>query len=285
MKKISLVMLAVGLVFVPLSVKAQTVHSLQTDIDEIRRNLEIIQRRAYQENAALSMAPASAREIVMQMGQMNESFREVHGKIEELEHKIRQLEERINLINRDIDMRLSTVEGKARAAAAAPAPAAPAPRAPAPVATGAPNAITGGAVTAGNLGPVESSPAVRELYQRSLDALKARNYAEAEAGFMKILEENPRDSLAGNAQYWLGEVYYTQRDFERAAVAFGRGYRNYKECSKGPDNLLKLGLSMKALKKNAEACAAFVSLPTEFPRAPQNIKDRAAREVKALKCS
>jgi len=41
---------------------------------------------------------------------------------------------------------------------------------------------------------------------------------------------------------------------------------------------------MKALKKNKEACAAFTSLPTEFPKADKNVKDKAAAEKKNLGC-
>ena len=52
-----------------------------------------------------------------------------------------------------------------------------------------------------------------------------------------------------NIQYWLGEVHYAQKNFEEAIIEFGEGLKNYPESIKGPDNLLKLGLSFSNLKK------------------------------------
>ena len=94
----------------------------------------------------------------------------------------------------------------------------------------------------------------------------------------------PKDTLAGNAQYWLGEVYYKQQNFAKAAVAFKDGYSKYPEGTKGPDCLLKLGLSMKALGKNEEACTAFTNIPTIFGKVNPDIAKRATDEAKAMSC-
>ena len=102
--------------------------------------------------------------------------------------------------------------------------------------------------------------------------------------FNKILSKHPQDKLAGNAQYWLGETYYARKEFDRAAVSFAKGYQNYKESPKRADSLLKLGMSMQSLNKKDEACAAFVSLPTEFPKADKTLKNKAAEGAKKLGC-
>ena len=102
--------------------------------------------------------------------------------------------------------------------------------------------------------------------------------------FSQFLNTYPKDALAENAQYWLGEVYYKKQDFAKAAVAFKEGYSKYPEGSKGPDCLLKLGLSMKALGKNEEACTAFTNLPTIFGKVNPDIASRATNEAKNLSC-
>ncbi|MBQ7303376.1 MAG: tetratricopeptide repeat protein [Alphaproteobacteria bacterium] len=99
-----------------------------------------------------------------------------------------------------------------------------------------------------------------------------------------ILDKHSKDKLSGNAQYWLGEVYYKDKKFDKAAVAFGRGYSNYKDGSKGADSLLKLGLSMSQIGKKDEACLAFVNLPTEFKNADDTIKAKAKSEAQKLGC-
>ena len=73
-------------------------------------------------------------------------------------------------------------------------------------------------------------------------------------------------------------------NFAKAAVAFGRGYDKYKNGGKGPDCLLKLGLSMMQLGKKNEACLAFTNLPSEFPKADKTILTKAADEAKKLGC-
>ena len=108
--------------------------------------------------------------------------------------------------------------------------------------------------------------------------------AEAEQNFQMVLDKFPSDKLAGNAQYWLGEVYYNDKNFAKAAVAFAKGYEQYKTGAKGPDCLLKLGLSMAQLNKKDEACLAFVNLPNEFPNASADIKNKAKTEAKKYNC-
>ena len=40
-------------------------------------------------------------------------------------------------------------------------------------------------------------------------------------------------SLAGNAEYWLGETYYARRDYQNAMTAFAEGYKVYKTEPEG----------------------------------------------------
>ncbi|MCQ2741312.1 MAG: tetratricopeptide repeat protein, partial [Alphaproteobacteria bacterium] len=61
-------------------------------------------------------------------------------------------------------------------------------------------------------------------------------------------------------------------------------YKKYKNGNKGADNLFKLGASMQMLGKTEEACTAYTNLPKEFPKATENLKTRAEKAAKELKC-
>ena len=63
-------------------------------------------------------------------------------------------------------------------------------------------------------------------------------------------------SLAGSAQYWLGETFYAQGNFREAAQNFLHGYKNYPKSRRAPDSLLKLGISLNKLGQTQQACAA-----------------------------
>ena len=68
-------------------------------------------------------------------------------------------------------------------------------------------------------------------------------------------------------------------------MEFLAGYEQYPSSVKGPDNLLKLGLSLARLDKKDIACASLSKLSTEYPSASDTIKRRAQSERGNLKCS
>lgn len=274
MKKIWLFIFVSALVSVP-AAKAQDVSVLQQELEDMREDIKILQRRAYNNE--------DRGDTVVQVSRLDEQVRSTSGKLDELEYKIKQLDEKIDMINRDIDVRIKLLEGKKIDSSVSANVPDNTPKFAAPVATEAPQSIVGGSISGGDLKPANGDTAP-EIYQSGLEALKANRYDDAEKAFTKVVNRFSDDKLAGNAQYWLGETFYARQEYEKAAVTFAKGYQQYRSNAKAADSLLKLGMSMKALKKNKEACAAFTSLPTEFPKADKNVKDRAAAEKKNLGC-
>lgn len=125
----------------------------------------------------------------------------------------------------------------------------------------------------------------KERYDYAFALLTKSDYAGAERALQAFVAAYPTHQLAGNAQYWLGESYYVRSDFNNAARAFAMGLQKYPKSDKGPDNLLKLGLSLSALNKNKEACHSYDLLKKDFPKAPQEIARRAEAEKKRLRCN
>ena len=130
-------------------------------------------------------------------------------------------------------------------------------------------------------GGAPGRPALHDAFKQLQDG----DYAGAERGFKAFVQSNPKHPLAGNAQYWLGETYYARRDYQNAMVAFAEGYKVYKTSPKGPDNLLKLGITLAVLDKKPEACAVFASASARTIRAPPTCRSggstRSARRTAA----
>ncbi|MDZ4737742.1 MAG: tol-pal system protein YbgF [Rhodospirillaceae bacterium] len=124
-----------------------------------------------------------------------------------------------------------------------------------------------------------------EQYEHAFGLLRQANYPDAEAALRTFLDRHPDDLLAGNAQYWLGETYYVRGNYQQAALTFAEGYQKYPNSGKAPDNLLKLGMALGQLGKTEDACVALGQLRKQFPNAPDNIQDRAARERQRYGCS
>ena len=121
------------------------------------------------------------------------------------------------------------------------------------------------------------------IYERSYENLLRRQFNDAEIGFRGFLDQHRDHSLAGNAQYWLGETYYVQGDYKQAAQAFLSGYRDFPKSRKAADSLLKLGLSLNRLGQKEQACAAYMQVGSQFPKAAE-AKKRAQSEIKRAGC-
>ena len=146
-------------------------------------------------------------------------------------------------------------------------------------------ATTSGNQASGQGGSDASSGTPKEIYDLALKKLQMGAYQEAQAELQNFLDLYPRDRLAGNAQYWLGETFYVQRDYKNATAAFLAGYTNYGDSIKAPDSLLKLGMTLVVMGEKKTGCDAFAELSARFPDAPQAIVRRAEIESQRAECS
>jgi len=260
---------------------AQDLIGIQDQIDALKEELVILNRKVYRDQADSAVSITSSG--TANFGEYDEIIRELNGKFEELEYKIKQIDERINTMNKDIDTRFKILEGKPIAAASGSLPEQK--KYDTAIANGAPKSIVGDTITTGALKDLEGTQeSVDTIYKKGLEALKEGNLTAAEQHFQIILDNYAADKLAGNAQYWLGEVYYKEQNYAKAAVAFGKGYENYKSGNKGADSLYKLGLSMSQLGKKTEACTALKNVPTEFSKADSELLNKAKSQASKLGC-
>jgi tol-pal system protein YbgF len=134
------------------------------------------------------------------------------------------------------------------------------------------------------LAPEALGESPESLYESSNESLLRRQFGEAEAGFSNFLQKYPDHGLAGSAQYWLGETFYAQGDFKRAAANFLQGYKKYPKSRRAPDSLLKLGISLNRLGQGEQACAAYAAVSAEYPKAV-DARKRAQAESKRAGCA
>ena len=134
------------------------------------------------------------------------------------------------------------------------------------------------------LAPGAATESPESLYERSNESLLRRQFGEAEAGFSTFLQKYPDHSLSGSAQYWLGETFYAQGDYKRAAANFLQGYKKYPKSRRAPDSLLKLGISLNRLGQSEQACAAYAAVSAEYPKAV-DARKRAQAEAKRAGCA
>jgi tol-pal system protein YbgF len=84
------------------------------------------------------------------------------------------------------------------------------------------------------------------IYTLARQKLDAGQVARARELLQDFLARYPKDELAPNAQYWLGETYYAEKKWNDAIVEFQKVLKEYKGSDKVPDALLKIGMAFQA---------------------------------------
>lgn len=123
----------------------------------------------------------------------------------------------------------------------------------------------------------EDSPPEKAIPQKSLDdepakaydaaytLLKEKQFKEAREKFAAFIKRFPKDGLAGNAQFWIGESYYAEKDFESAILAYETLIKNYSHNEKIPGALLKQGLSFAEIGDKKTARVILDKLIEKYP--------------------
>jgi len=298
--------LAAGLLSpLPLSAQSDT-RGLIDRLDRLERDLNTLQSQVYRgpsgggagaaAGGGASLSSDAYGRLDDRISGLESQLRDLTGALEKANFNNSQLQSKLERMQADDDFRFKALETKTGLAPATTAPGAPvaaAPGAPAgePPAGGlAPAAgvlshppASGGAAVA-PVPPPAAGKTPQEQYDRAFAMLRNSDYDGAGKALQAFVAQYPQDPLAGNAMYWLGQIPYSQGQFEQAAVIFLDAYRKYPKSAKAGESLLKVGLAMSSLGKTKEACAALHRFTGEYPDAADNLKRQAAVEKKKLGC-
>jgi len=101
-------------------------------------------------------------------------------------------------------------------------------------------------------------------YNAALATFRSREHGQAVLDFIDFIAKYPKHTLAGNAQYWIGEAYWAQRDYRQALVEFDK-VSEYGP-GKAPDALVKIGLCHARLRNASRAEQAWHRVIREYPK-------------------
>ena len=101
-------------------------------------------------------------------------------------------------------------------------------------------------------------------YNAALATFRSREHGQAVLDFIDFIAKYPKHALAGNAQYWIGEAYWAQRDYRQALVEFEK-VSEYGP-GKAPDALVKIGLCHARLRNASRAEQAWQRVIREYPK-------------------
>ena len=269
----------------------------------------------------LAGTPAESRIVKVQagdaafrIGQLEEQIRALNGRIEELGFQLLQMQEQIRQMQEDNEFRFQELEkggGGGKRSQATPGPAVTEPATQQagnglpgvedtttastnPGTAGTPPADlgtltfdqNGNMQTQGATGGSETASlnSPEDLYQAGYNHMLAGDYQLAEGVFRDYVDIYPEGPQAADAMFWLGEAQFSQSRFTEAAQTFLDAHKRFPQADKGPDTLLKLGMSLAALKKRDTACATYREVLVRYPGSSQVVRKKVVEEQARASC-
>ncbi|MEN8751524.1 MAG: tol-pal system protein YbgF [Desulfobacterales bacterium] len=187
---------------------------------------------------------------------MREQIGVINGRLEEIEYRVKQEKDASGLTELDrikddtrvMNSRITSIEqyldmgGAAKPSAVKPAPAkVPAARVPL------------------------SSLSEQALYDQAKQAFDAGELEKARQGFQEFTKRFPDSQNADNAQFWIGEIYYREKWYEKAIVEYQKVVEDYPKGNKIRSAMLKQGYSFLNIGDKANARLILKDLISKYP--------------------
>ncbi len=119
------------------------------------------------------------------------------------------------------------------------------------------------------------------LFAKAKKRFEQGEYENARELFRSFLKQYPKSEMAVSAQFWLGEIYYHEKWYEKAILEYQKVIEDYPKGDKTPSALLKQGLAFLNLGDNANAGLILKELIRKFPGS--NEANVAKNKLKTLK--
>ncbi|MCK4738675.1 MAG: tol-pal system protein YbgF [Deltaproteobacteria bacterium] len=127
-----------------------------------------------------------------------------------------------------------------------------------------------------------TKPNPTTLYMAGLNQVRVeKNYLGALETFRQFISLYPAHELAPNSQYWIGEIYYAQGQWERAVLEFNKAIKNYPKGSKTAAALLKQAFSFEKLDAKNEAKVLLKKVIKKYPKTDE--AKQAKNRLKTIK--
>jgi tol-pal system protein YbgF len=285
--------------------------AISDQIQVITKDLKTLEKAVYEKSDIVSSTNLNSiksdglnedimTKHLLKLNGIEDQFRELTNKFEEVNFKLDKLSTRVTKIQSDSQLRFSDLENgtntiSKKKKVSLPGSAKPQDFGAAPgyevtnlpkeqsinSIESAQTVITEEAEKKTSLLP--NKPA-EEQYEFAVSFMKIGDYETAEFALKEFIEKNKDNDLAGNAQYWYGETFRIRQLYSDAATAYLDGYQNYPKSKKAPDNLLKLGITMVQLGEKDQGCKMISGLKKEYPKASKSVLQKAQYEQKKFKC-
>ena len=258
---------------------AREIIELQRDVTSLLQGQKDIQTQMTQDHTVqktlIEQSSDSVNKLNTTMASLQKSVQDVQAnsgtrldtmstQVQGLSDNLEEIKSRIGKLNQQlVDLQNSVQSIDARLAGGAPT-ATPGAGAPSP-----------GSAAAPAVGPGGPPPSADTLYSNGLRDLTGGKYDLARSEFQDYLKYYGDTDLASNAQYWLGEVSYAQKNYEQAVQEFDKVISNYPKSFKLATAHLKKGMALIELGQKNSGVRELREVVKRYPGTEEERRARA----------
>jgi tol-pal system protein YbgF len=123
--------------------------------------------------------------------------------------------------------------------------------------------------------PQPQAPPVKQLYQGAMSDYEGARYDLATSEFGDVLKYYPQDDLAGNAQFYIGEIAYRQGKYAAAISSYDAVLQQFPGSNKAPASELRKGEAELAVNQREAGIRDLRALVARYPQSPEAAQARS----------
>ena len=259
----------------PAEAVARELIELQRDVTSLLQGQKDLATQLTQDHTGMrtivDQTNSSLAKLEGTMGSLQKSAQDVQAnsgarldtmstQVQGLSDNLEEIKSRLGKLNQQlVDLQNSVQNVDAKISGAAPATGTPSPT----------------ASTAGSSPMPAGAPSADTLYSNGLRDITSGKYDLARAEFLDYLKYYGDTDLASNAQFYLGEIAYSQKQYQQALGEYDKVLNNYPKSFKLAPARLKKGMALDKLGQKAAAVREFREVIRRYPNTEEDRQARA----------
>ena len=263
----------------PAEAVAREIIELQRDVTSILQGQKDLSTQMTQDHTALRTVVGGFNDSVNRlsgtMGSLQKSVQDVQAnsgarldtmstQVQGLSDNLEEIKSRLGKLNQqlvDLQNAVQGLDAKISSGGAAPA-------------TGTPTPTASAVQPAGSSGPPSGAPSADTLYSNGLKDIQSGKYDLARSEFQDYLRYYGSTDLASNAQFYIGEIAYKQKNYQQSIAEYDKVLNNYPKSFKLAPALLHRGMALLELGQKTSGVRDLREVVRRFPGSEE---DRYAR--------
>jgi tol-pal system protein YbgF len=274
---------------------AREIIELQRDVSAILTGQKDLQTQMTQDHTVqktlIEQSSGSISKLNATMSSLEKSVQDVQAnsgarldtmstQVQGLSDNLEEIKSRLGKVNQQlVDLQNSVQSIDARLSGGAPASSlstgSPSPNGSAPTNYGGGSSLQPTAASSAPSGPSGPPPSADTLYSNGLRDITSGKYDLARNEFQDYLRYYSDTDLASNAQFYLGEIAYSQRQYDVAVQEYDKVLSTYPKSFKLAPARLKKGMALLELGQKNPGIKELREVVKRYPGTEEERRARA----------